>query len=609
VSSEIDDEYRRRLAARRAALAERERASLWMSRARLSLAGLAAAILIVGGFTAANWLLVPLALFVVSIGVHARLLNSRDRARSAVAYYERALARRAHAWIGRGSQGERFRQPEHPFAEDLDLFGRGSLFELLSTARTQAGEETLARWLLEPAPPDEARARQEAVRELASRLDLRETVAVLGDGVGVGVHAQALRSWSRAPIALQGGVTRVALLLLGISTIAAVVPWLLALVFFVPAAIDRLPGSPAAFLALTIAVLVATGTAAWWFMARASAVVQGVETPSRDLDLLEAILRTLEAERFESPWLVRLHGELGGTSRPASGEIARLAQLVALLNSRRNVMFVIPASLLLWGTQFAFAIEHWRARVGDHVPRWLDAIGEFEALSSLATFGAEHPDYAYPEFSPSPATLRATAVAHPLLSDTAVANDIAIGGDQPRLFVVSGSNMSGKSTFLRALGVNVTLAQAGAPVRAVRLALSPLTLGASIRIQDSLQDGRSRFMAEILRLKQIVDLAKNRPDHVLFLLDEILGGTNSHDRRIGAEALLDGLVDLGAIGLVTTHDLALGAIADKLGPRAANVHFEDHFEEGELVFDYRLREGVVRTSNAIPLMRSIGLDV
>jgi len=609
VSAEIDAEYASRLQARRAALAERERASLWMSRARLSLAGVAAGILIAGGFTAANWLLIPLAAFLVSIGVHARLLNARDRARSAVAFYERAIARRTHQWIGRGAQGDRFRQPDHPFAEDIDLFGRGSLFELLSTARTQAGEETLARWLLEPAAPAEARARQEAVRELAGRLDLRETIAVLGDGVGVGVHAQALRTWSRAPIVLQGRATRIALFLLALSTVAVVVPWLLAVVFFIPSAVERLPGSPAMFLAVTIAVITTTVAMAWWFTSRASAVVAGVETPSRDLDLLEAILHTLEAERFESPWLVRLHGALGGTTRPASGEIGRLAQLVALLNSRRNVMFVVPAALLLWGTQFAFAIEHWRARVGDHVPHWLEAIGEFEALSALATFAAENPDYAFPDFVPPPATLRAVALAHPLLPETAVANDITIGGDAPHLFVVSGSNMSGKSTFLRALGVNVALAQAGAPVRATRFVLSPITVGASIRILDSLQDGRSRFMAEILRLKQVVDLARSTPGQVLFLLDEILAGTNSHDRRIGADALLDGLVALGAIGLVTTHDLALGAIADRLGPRAANVHFEDHFEEGALVFDFRLREGVVRTSNAIPLMRSIGLDV
>jgi DNA mismatch repair ATPase MutS len=186
------------------------------------------------------------------------------------------------------------------------------------------------------------------------------------------------------------------------------------------------------------------------------------------------------------------------------------------------------------------------------------------------------------------------------------------GAAGPRVLVVSGSNMSGKSTLLRTLGVNVVLAQAGAPVRARRLRISPLAVGASIRVTDSLQGGVSRFYAEILRLRQILDATaqpgpKGAP--VLFLIDEFLHGTNSHDRLIGAEAVVRGLVERAAIGLVTTHDLALAGIADALGERAANVHFEDHIEDGRMVFDYVMRPGVVRKSNAIELMRSVGLEI
>jgi DNA mismatch repair ATPase MutS len=181
-------------------------------------------------------------------------------------------------------------------------------------------------------------------------------------------------------------------------------------------------------------------------------------------------------------------------------------------------------------------------------------------------------------------------------------------GGKLRVLVVSGSNMSGKSTMLRTLGTNVVLAQAGAPVRARRLRLSPLSVGASIRVNDSLQGGISRFYAEILRLRQILDLASGAPA-ALFLIDEFLHGTNSHDRRIGAQALVRGLVDRGAIGLITTHDLALAEIADSLGERAANVHFEDHLEDGQIRFDYIMRPGVVRKSNAIELMRSVGLEI
>jgi DNA mismatch repair ATPase MutS len=272
------------------------------------------------------------------------------------------------------------------------------------------------------------------------------------------------------------------------------------------------------------------------------------------------------------------------------------------------MMFAIPAALMLWATQIALAIDAWRRRAGRHVPDWLDAIGDFEAFAALATFAAEHPDYAYPLFEGGSAHVSAVALAHPLLPASAVANDLALGTSAPALLVVSGSNMSGKSTLLRALGVNVVLAQAGAPVRARRFTLTPLAVGASIRVLDSLASGRSRFMAEITRIKAVVDLASAHPDGVLFLLDEILGGTNSHDRAIGAEAVLRGLLDGRAIGLITTHDLALSAIADRLTPVAANVHFADEFDAGGLSFDYRLRPGPVRTSNALALMRSIGLS-
>ncbi len=200
-------------------------------------------------------------------------------------------------------------------------------------------------------------------------------------------------------------------------------------------------------------------------------------------------------------------------------------------------------------------------------------------------------------------------LGHPLIPESSlVRNDLRLGDDL-RLFVVSGSNMSGKSTLLRTVGTNVILALAGAPVRARRLVLSPLSLGASIRIQDSLQEGISRFYAEIQRLRQIMDLSEEGSRPLLFLLDEILHGTNSHDRRIGAEAVVRGLVDRGAVGLITTHDLALSRVADSLAPAAANVHFVDHLEDGKVLFDYRLRPGVVTKSNALDLMRSIGLEV
>jgi DNA mismatch repair ATPase MutS len=245
--------------------------------------------------------------------------------------------------------------------------------------------------------------------------------------------------------------------------------------------------------------------------------------------------------------------------------------------------------------------------MGPSVGRWIAAVGEMGALISLAGYAYERPADPFPEFVEGPALFEAEAIGHPLIPESrSVRNDLRLGPDMGVL-MVSGSNMSGKSTLLRTAGANVVLAMAGAPVRARRLRVSPLAVGASIKVVDSLQHGSSRFYSQITRLKQLLDIAAG-PMPLLFLLDELLHGTNSHDRRIGAEAVVDSLVRRGAIGLVTTHDLALAQIG-ALAHRGANVHFEDHFENGQMTFDYRLRPGVVQKSNALLLMRSVGLEV
>jgi DNA mismatch repair ATPase MutS len=273
-------------------------------------------------------------------------------------------------------------------------------------------------------------------------------------------------------------------------------------------------------------------------------------------------------------------------------------------------MFAPIAYLLLVKPQLAVAIDRWHMRYGAAVGEWLRAIGEIEALSALATYAYEHPLDPFPELTSDGPVFESSALGHPLLTDErSVRNDVRLGGvGGPRVIIVSGSNMSGKSTLLRSVGLNVVLALAGAPVRAARLRLSPLGLGATLRIDDSLPAGHSRFYAEILRLREIVDSARG-PVPLLYLLDEILHGTNSHDRRIGAEGIVRALVKLGAIGLVTTHDLALTELPPALGAVAANWHFEDTLEDGRMVFDYTMRPGVVTHSNALALMRAVGLDV
>ena len=533
--------------------------------------------------------------------------DARRRAMRGVTFYERALARLDGRWAGHGESGSRFLDEHHLYARDLDIFGEGSLFQLLSNARTGMGEEVLAAWLTAPAAPDVIGERQRAVVELAPRLELREDLAALGEELLTGIHGEELMAWGEAEPVLRPSSFRT--LAWGLSVLGALAGW--ALVAYLVSAAGFYDLSPLVMVWLQVYFWVTAAAIAavlWRFRKRTARVIGDLEDSAKDLGLLAEVVRRLEAEQFESPRLARLRAALDVGGQPPSRRIARLNLLTDLADSRHNQLMGIIGPLLLWDVHLAYAIEEWRRVSGPALRRWLTAVAEMEALSSIAGYHYEHPEYVFPEFTDESPLMEGEALGHPLLGEReAVTNDLRIGGDL-RVLIVSGSNMSGKSTMLRTAGVNSVLAQAGAPVRARRLRLSPLTIGASIRTQDSLQEGTSRFYAEITRLQQIMEKAAASPP-ALFLIDEFLHGTNSHDRRIGAEAIVRGLVDRGAIGLVTTHDLALAHIAENLGPRGANVHFEDHLENGRMHFDYKMRPGVVEKSNAIELMRSVGLDV
>ncbi|HPG24491.1 MAG TPA: DNA mismatch repair protein MutS, partial [Myxococcota bacterium] len=359
---------------------------------------------------------------------------------------------------------------------------------------------------------------------------------------------------------------------------------------------------------------------------RVRPVLAAAETPVQALARTASLLAVVEGERFAAPRLAALRAELETTGHTPSAELGTLRRLVDLRDARANQLFMPIAALLMWGTHVALAFERWRARCGPRLSVWVEAAGEIEALCALASHAWEHPGDPVAEIVDADRgpVFDGRALGHPLLPRAAcIRNDLALeavaGGRteeagergpsaRPQALVMSGSNMSGKSTMLRTVGCNAVLAFAGAPVRARSLRLSPLRIAASIRIVDSLQAGQSHFMAEIVRLRQVVEIASGEPP-ALFLLDEILHGTNSHDRRIGAQAVIEGLIAKGALGVVTTHDLALTQMVPESGGRLANVHFEDHLEAGRMEFDYRLRDGVVEKSNALELMRSIGLDV
>ena len=560
--------------------------------ARLGIAALflLTAWLCVGRYAfAPAWLAIPVAGFIAAVLIHQRVGNQRSRAQRAVRFYRAGLDRLRDQWHGGGPTGERFDVQHHIYAADLDLFGKDSLYQLLCAARTQMGEDTLAQWLLAPADVKAIHDRHASIADLRDRLDLREELAIHGDTQRIALRADMLIGWAEAPNRLSRPWITWTAPLLACLAVASVFAW----------AVWDLLFPLLAVLLLEIAV-------AYLLREPIRAAITAVETAYEDLKYLSWLLSRIEAERFDAPPLRALTQELSSHTLSASRTFSKLATIVNLVESRRNPLLLPFVLLLMYPLQTALAAERWRSAHAPAIRAWLEVIGEIEALVSLAQYSDEHPEHPFPEFLEGEAAFQAAALGHPLIPGAVrVRNDVDISGNR-RVLLVSGSNMSGKSTLLRSVGINTVLAMAGAPVCAKQLRMTPLQVGASIRINDSLHEGSSRFYAEITRLRRLFEPA---PLPLLFLLDELLQGTNSADRRVGAEGVIRALIARGAIGLVSTHDLALTDIAGLAEGALDNVHFQDEFADGKLKFDFKLQAGVVTKSNGIALMRSIGLDV
>jgi hypothetical protein len=588
------EEYRQRLKDRESRFAHHEKTHIRLGNIRLVLVLAAAGIAWESIWRHAFsywWLAGSMLVFVSVASYHSGILRARDLARRAVAFYRNGLARIEGHWAGAGQTGERFDDSHHVYAADLDLFGRGGLFELLCTARTRMGEETLAKWLLSPSTVDQIGERHGAIDELRDQLDLREELAILSEDARAGVYPEALVHWAEAPNRMKPEWIRGLAAILTVSAFTGVVVW----GYWGTA-------KPLVLIVLIEAILT------YQLRKPREEVLHETEQAFRDLDLLSGVLARVEQHLFRAPWLQLIQRELSSGELAGSRAVARLRTIVDLIDSRKNVIVSILDVPVMYSVQLAFAAERWRQRHGRAVRSWLRVIGEIEAVMCLATYSYEHPADPFPELVQGDVCFDGVEVGHPLIpAEKCVRNDVCLS-EQKRVLLVSGSNMSGKSTLLRAVGINAVLAMAGAPVRARRLRLTPLRVGASIRVNDSLQDGSSRFYAEITRLRKLFDLAGDDPA-LLFLLDELLQGTNSNDRRIGAEGMVRALLNRGAFGLVSTHDLALTDIGGPLDGQVYNVHFQDEFENGKMFFDYKLREGVVTKSNGLALMRSIGLDV
>ncbi|MEQ9496988.1 MAG: hypothetical protein RIT81_09015 [Deltaproteobacteria bacterium] len=595
--------YHERLTARREALAEATARADRLGNVRLVLALVTVVLLLLPLFIRHGgpwWGLVPIAGAFVLLGVlQDKAFSRRRQAAAAVRFYEEGLMRLEEKWRELADDGADLAAPydaETHYAGDLDLYGPASLFQLISRVSTAEGRRTLGRYLGEMADREEALSRQAAVTELAADLDLRERYVAAAAGEELGrIEDSDLLEWAEkgAPLA-NAKVLRV----LGIVQPIALFATYLFYYF-------TANGWPLAVAIITqAATLVLTRKA----VEQRAHVISG---PERFLSRFARLIEAIESGQYQSPRMSELKSRLSADGVAASQQIVALEKIVNRLDARLNVFFALTfGPALLWDLNFVLRADQWRASAGPRLRGWFEAIGEAEALASFAALLYERPDYTMPELVEVASTFEAEQIAHPLLDRRAVvANDLTLKG-AGSVLLLSGSNMSGKSTLLRSVGINLVLARAGAPVAAKSLRVSMFSLATSVRIVDSLASGTSHFYAELKRLKYVVDEAAAHREDCLYLLDEMLHGTNSRERFIGATSVIRWLSKSGATGIVTTHDLSLAKVAEDLPPGlATNAHFSDDVNQRQIQFDYRLRTGPVVSTNALRLMKAVGIDV
>lgn len=493
--------------------------------------------------------------------------------------------------------GTAFADANHPYSFDLDFFGPYSLFQFINRGYTSIGRAALATWLKEPATTATIEERQAAVQELAQLVDwqhhFRAYGADLDEEEG---QIDRLKEWLDHPSIVSGNTSRrlalwVAPILFLVATISWLygLPWFFAILFFIPAGI-WLRNSQEEVTRLHAQ----TGRAA--------------ETLKKYAQLIEHT----ESTHFSSPLLQRLQTVFTGGDVPASRAIQQLAYRVSQLDVRYNAFVILLEFSVVWDLQQAYRMDLWQARHRDSLPNWFAALADLEALISLGNLTTNHPDWAFPSINDT-AQLDAQDLGHPLIPGQQRVTNSIVMPTQGHMHLITGSNMAGKSTWLRTVGINIVLGLAGSPVCASRMSLPQLQVYTSMRTQDALHESTSSFYAELKRLKFIIDAVEDpsktdgRP--VFFLLDEILKGTNSRDRHTGAKALIRQLIRSRGAGLIATHDLELGALEAEADGRVENWAIEVAIREGELYFDYKLKPGVSQSFNATILMQRMGIKI
>lgn len=548
--------------------------------------------------------------------VQNKLIKKRNYCQAMVKINALGLKRAKGLWNTFSDKGEEFENHEHSFSYDLDLFGNGSLFQMLNMTTTYSGRQCLARFFLEPlSRPQDIADRQEAVKELAAKLTFRHRLyssalttdsnIVLSDEAvldkkrsktlaGTIDKLDEVFSWASEENSLYSASWfRILITALPLVSIAAAVLAILRLVpFYLPIA-----GFVIQFLMLGYKVNFRNKS------------FELVEKHSKTLKVYSSVLKQFEAGIFESSHMKALKGSLkGAAQKPAWKQIEKLSKLWELIANRYNFLYTIINAATLWDFHCMVALENWKRESGRYVEKWFEAIGEVEALCSLSVMCHDNPDYIMPRVTEdSQEGIAAVELGHPLLTKGRKCNDVSLVKEQP-ILLITGSNMSGKSTFLRTVGLSLLLSYIGLPVCAKAFSCPVMKVYACMRTSDNLGQSVSSFYAELLRVKMIVE-AVDSGERVFFLLDEIFKGTNSADRHTGAKMLIDQLDRKGAWGMVSTHDLELADMEKESAGRIRNYHFREYYEADRIYFDYTLRKGVSDTRNAIYLMKLAGVKV
>ena len=528
--------------------------------------------------------------FILLIKYHNRLFHRKDYLEKKIAINEQELSALNYD-TSSFEDGAEFINPAHLYSYDLDVFGPHSLFQYINRTCTQLGKSLLANWLgTHLVNKKEIESRQEAIRELTSELNFRQEFRILGLLYkGKAADEDELKAWAKSPSVFRKNVF-FRMLPLNILCIALAIAGIIPLTVF-----------GILWLCFVFASFCFT-----------SKITKMQAVYGKKLQILATyanLLRLIENQPMKSPILKEVREWIGDEKQTASHSIQRLSKLMNELDQRNNAyIYATLNGLFFWEIRKIIQIEGWKEQYASELPRWLTAIAHMDALCSLSTFAYNHPDYSYPIITTRSFSLRAASMGHPLMNrDKCVRNDIDIE-KRPFFIIITGANMAGKSTYLRTVGINYLLACIGTPVCARSMELYPAQLITSLRTSDSLNDNESYFFAELKRLKLIIDKLQ-AGEEFFIILDEILKGTNSMDKQKGSLALIKQFMTLQANGIIATHDLMLGTLADIYPDDIRNYRFEADITGNELTFSYRLREGVAQNMNACFLMKKMGIAV